>query len=119
MIESPRASDPLVSVLIPCFNNEPHVGEAIESALAQTHPRIEVIVIDDGSSDGSVGVLESFGQRIAWETGPNRGACVARNRAFALSSGEFIQYLDADDRLRPEKISLQLVPLLAGEADFC
>ena len=115
---SPHPAEPLVSVLIPCFNNDAHVGEAIESALAQTHPRVEVIVVDDGSTDRSADVLRSFGDRITWETGPNRGACAARNRAFELSSGEFVQYLDADDRLRPEKVARQLPPLLAGEADL-
>ena len=114
---SAQPAPPLVSVLVPCFNNERHVGEAVESALAQTHPRVEVIVVDDGSSDRSVNVLRGFGDRIRWETGPNRGACAARNRAFALSSGEFVQYLDADDRLRPEKIERQLPPLLSDQAD--
>ena len=115
---SSHPADPLVSVLIPCFNNEPHVAEAVESVLVQTHPRVEVIVVDDGSTDRSADVLRSFGDRITWEAGPNRGACAARNRAFELSSGEFVQYLDADDRLRPEKVARQLPPLLADEADL-
>lgn len=112
---------PLVSVLIPCFNAEKYVGEAIESALAQTHPNVEVVVVDDGSTDGSAEVIGAFGDRITAEFGPNRGACAARNRALTLSHGEFIQFLDADDLLRQNKVARQLPHLLDGVADlvFC
>ena len=79
----------------------------MESALNQTHRPIEVIVVDDGSTDSSLEVLRSFGGSIILETGPNRGGNAARNRAFALSSGEYIQYLDADDYILPEKIERQ------------
>ncbi len=102
---------PLVSIIIPSFNAAKFVGEAIESALAQTYPHVEVVVIDDGSTDESVEVLRSFGEAIRWETGPNRGACAARNRGLELANGEVIQFLDADDLLYPEKIERQL-PLL-------
>ncbi|HTQ41039.1 MAG TPA: glycosyltransferase [Pirellulales bacterium] len=111
-------NEPLVSILIPCFNAEKYVGEAIESALAQTYPRIEVVVVDDGSTDGSLDVIRSFGRRIRCETGPKRGACAARNQALRLSGGEFIQFLDADDLLEPMKIAMQLPMLLADEADI-
>lgn len=113
--------NPLVSVLIPCFNAERFVGEAIESALSQTWRNIEVIVVDDGSTDRSVEILRSFGERIRFSAGANRGACSARNQAFQMSSGEFIQYLDADDALLPQKIERQLPMLIDGSADvvFC
>jgi glycosyltransferase involved in cell wall biosynthesis len=101
---------PLVSIVIPCWNGEAFVGEAIESALAQTWPNIEVIVVDDGSTDGSVDVIRCFGERVRWETGPNRGACAARNRGVALARGELIQFLDADDVLMPEKLA-RMVPV--------
>lgn len=78
---------PLVSIIIPCYNAADYVGEAIESALAQTYSPTEVIVIDDGSTDGSLDLLRSFGDRIRWETGPNRGACTARTRGLALAMG--------------------------------
>ncbi len=93
----------------------------MESALAQTYSHVEVIVVDDGSTDGSVRVLESFDERIKFEAAPNRGACAARNRALAMSRGEFIQFLDADDVLLPEKIERQLPFLISGQADlvFC
>lgn len=100
-------SEPLVSIVIPCYNAAGTVGEAIESALAQTYSQTEVIVIDDGSTDDSIRVLESHDGRIRWETGPNRGACAARNRGIELAQGEFIQFLDADDLLEPTKIQIQ------------
>ena len=106
------------SILIPCYNGEKFVAEAIESALGQTHSHVEVVVVDDGSTDNSVEVLKSFGDRIIFEAGPNRGACVARNRAFELSSGEYIQFLDADDKLDPRKLELQLPLLINDQADM-
>jgi glycosyltransferase involved in cell wall biosynthesis len=109
---------PLISILIPCFNAEKFVGEAIESALAQTHPNVEVVVVDDGSTDNSVEVIRSFGDRVIAEFGPNRGACAARNRALALSRGQYVQFLDADDLLFPHKIERQLPILERNEADF-
>ncbi len=103
---------PVISIIIPCYNGERLVAEAIESALGQTYPQTEVIVIDDGSTDRSLDVIKSFGDRIRHETGPNRGACAARNRGIELAQGEVIQFLDADDVLFPHKIERQLPPLL-------
>ena len=99
---------PLVSILIPCHNAEKWVAEAIASSLAQTWPEKEVLVVDDGSTDQSLQVIRSFGDRIHWETGPNRGGNVARNRLLKLARGEWLQYLDADDYLLPEKIERQI-----------
>ena len=98
----------LVSILIPCFNAEDWIGTAIESALHQSHPDCEVIVVDDGSTDASLRVIRSFGDAIRFETGPNRGGNTARNRLLELSQGEWLQYLDADDYLLPDKIANQL-----------
>jgi glycosyltransferase involved in cell wall biosynthesis len=98
----------LVSILIPCFNAERRVAEAIESALGQTWPEKEIIVVDDGSQDRSLDVIKSFGKRIRWETGPNRGGNMARNRLLALARGEWLQYLDSDDYLLPLKIQRQV-----------
>jgi glycosyltransferase involved in cell wall biosynthesis len=98
----------LVSILIPCFNAECRVAEAIESALGQTWPEKEIIVVDDGSQDRSLEVIKSFGKRIRWETGPNRGGNMARNRLLELARGEWLQYLDSDDYLLPLKIQRQV-----------
>ena len=90
---------PLVSVIIPCWNAEKWVARAIQSVLDQDYPQKEIIVIDDGSTDSSLEIIKSFGDKIRWETGPNRGACPARNRGLALATGKYIQFLDADDYL--------------------
>ena len=95
---------PFVSILIPCFNAERWIGIAIESALAQTWRMREIIVIDDGSTDGSREIIRSFGDRIRFEARPNRGGNATRNQLLALSRGDWLQYLDADDYLLPEKI---------------
>lgn len=105
-------SRPLVSIIIPCFNAAPYVGEAIESALRQTYKPTEVIVVDDGSTDDSLTVIRSFEGRIRWETGPHRGASAARNRGLSLSQGEFIQFLDSDDVLVQNKIEIQVERLI-------
>jgi glycosyltransferase involved in cell wall biosynthesis len=97
-----------VSILIPCHNSERWVAQTIESALAQTWAETETIVIDDGSTDGSLEIVRSFGKRIRWESGPNRGANAARNRLLELARGEWLQYLDADDYLLPDKVARQI-----------
>lgn len=97
-----------VSIIIPCFNAERWLGEAIESCLSQTHGPLEIIVVDDGSVDGSVQIIKSFGARVRWVSGPNHGGNYARNKGCALSNGDYIQFLDADDYLLPDKISSQL-----------
>jgi len=110
-----KSNNPLVSTIIPCYNSSRYVAEAIQSALDQTYEHKEVVVIDDGSTDGSLDVIRSFGDRIRWESGPNRGACAARNRGLELARGKLIQFLDADDLLHPEKLK-RMVPL-AEQAD--
>ncbi|OYP34106.1 glycosyltransferase family 2 protein [Rhodopirellula sp. MGV] len=99
---------PLVSIVIPCFNAERYIGKTLESALSQDYPNCEVIVVDDGSTDGSLGVVEGFSGRVRVERQENCGGCVARNRGLSFASGEWVQFLDADDALRSNKISLQL-----------
>jgi Glycosyl transferase family 2 len=102
---------PKVSILIPCYNAERWVAQAIQSALDQTYPNKEVIVVDDGSSDCSLEVIKSFSDRIRWETQLNHGGNAARNRLLELSTGDWIQYLDADDYLQPDKIEQQIQAL--------
>ena len=106
-----------VSILIPCYNAEQWVGHAIQTALDQTWPDKEVIVVDDGSTDRSLEIIRSFRNQIRWETGPNQGGNVARNRLLELASGEWLQYLDADDYLQPNKIEGQLRGSYTSSAD--
>ncbi|MEL6786399.1 MAG: glycosyltransferase [Cyanobacteria bacterium J06607_15] len=108
----------LVSVIIPCFNAEQWLDEAIDSVLAQTYAPIEVIVIDDGSSDRSLSIIQSYGDQLIWRTQENQGANAARNLGFAIASGTYIQYLDADDYLLPDKIAQQVEHLQSNKADF-
>jgi glycosyltransferase involved in cell wall biosynthesis len=96
-----------ISIIIPCFNAERWVGEAIESCLAQSHPPDEIIVVDDGSTDGSADAISRFGDRVRYVHQANAGGCRARNVGFALSTGAFIQFLDADDFLLPGKLEHQ------------
>jgi glycosyltransferase involved in cell wall biosynthesis len=100
---------PLVSVLIPCFNAEKWLTQTIESVLNQTWKNIEIIIVDDGSSDNSFTIAKSFeSDKIKVISQVNSGASAARNRAFQESQGDFIQYLDADDLLAPDKIERQV-----------
>ena len=100
---------PLVSILIPAHNSERWLPETLASALAQTWHRKEVIVVDDGSRDGTAAVAKAFAsQGVKVVTIPNSGASAARNHAFSLSRGDYIQWLDADDLLAESKIEAQL-----------
>jgi glycosyltransferase involved in cell wall biosynthesis len=99
---------PLVSILIPCYNAERWIAQAIESALAQTWLEKEIIIVDDGSTDRSLEIIQQFDRRIHWETGLNRGGNSARNRLLELARGEWLQYLDADDFLLPDKLAQQV-----------
>jgi GT2 family glycosyltransferase len=122
MNTSPAAgSTPLVTVVIPCFNAERYVAEAVESALAQTHPAVEVVAIDDASSDRTLDVLRGFGARIRVEAnGTSLGPAAARNRGLELARGEFVQFLDADDVLAPAKVSACLAAFDADtDVVFC
>src|SRR5690606_31722168 len=100
-------SMPKVSILIPCYNAERWIGSAIQSALDQTYSDVEVIIVDDGSKDKSVEAIRKFDGEVRWETGPNRGGNPTRNRLLELATGEFLQYLDADDYLLPDKVEKQ------------
>jgi glycosyltransferase involved in cell wall biosynthesis len=93
---------PLVSVVVDNYNYEPYVAAAIESALAQTHPRLEVIVVDDGSTDGSWSVIEGYADRVRAIRKPNGGQASALNAGYEASNGEIVIFLDADDFLDPD-----------------
>ena len=102
-----RREEPLVSVIIPCYNQARYLGEAIESVLAQTHARLEVIVIDDGSLDDVAGVAARF-PKVRYVRQPNGGLSAARNTGIRESHGEYLVFLDADDRLLPDALRIGL-----------
>lgn len=102
-------SEPLVSILIPCHNAAQWLAQTLESALAQTHPHCEVIVVDDGSTDTSSEVAARFASRgVRLFRQPQSGAAAARNAAITHARGDYFQFLDADDLLHPDKIARQL-----------
>jgi glycosyltransferase involved in cell wall biosynthesis len=103
---------PLVSILIPAYNAQEWLAGTIESALAQTWPHKEIVVVDDGSKDNTLAVARQFTSRgVIVVMQKNSGAAAARNKAYSVSQGDFIQWLDADDLLAPEKIEKQLEAL--------
>jgi len=100
---------PLVSILVPAFNAQEWIADALRSAVAQTWERREIIVVDDGSTDQTFAVAQQFEShevRVVHQA--NQGAAATRNRAFSLSRGDYIQWLDADDVLAPDKITKQM-----------
>lgn len=101
-----------VSVIIPCYNVEDWIGTSLRSALEQTHADLEIIVVDDGSTDGTVARVEELmhlrPDRITLLRGDHAGACAARNKGLRAATGTWLQFLDADDRLLPDKIAGQV-----------
>jgi len=108
---------PKVSVVIPTYNRRAYLTEAIDSVLAQTYADYEVIVVDDGSTDGTRQLLdERYDDRIRYLWQENQGESVARNRGIALATGEYIALLDSDDVWLPDRLMKQ-VPILDAEPD--
>jgi glycosyltransferase involved in cell wall biosynthesis len=109
---------PLVSILIPAYNAAEWIADTIASAQAQTWPRKEIIVVDDGSRDDTLATARRFASRdVAVVAQENAGASAARNRALALCQGDYIQWLDADDLLTPDKIDKQMAAREQGCTD--
>lgn len=108
---------PLVSILIPAYNVEDWIAETIQSAINQTWSRREIIVVDDGSTDATAAVARRFASKetVVVST-QNEGAAAARNKALRLCQGDYIQWLDADDLLAPDKIERQLAALPDGSS---
>jgi glycosyltransferase involved in cell wall biosynthesis len=99
----------VVSILIPAYNAQGSIADTIQSALAQTWPWKEIIVLNDGSSDQTLKIAQSFAsEKVLVVTQQNQGAAAARNEAFSLCQGEYIQWLDADDVLSADKIARQM-----------
>jgi glycosyltransferase involved in cell wall biosynthesis len=109
---------PLVSILIPNHNRCEYLGDCLESALGQSYPNIEVIVIDDGSTDDSLVVLERYKKNIQLISTSNQGAAAARNIGISNAKGKFIAFLDSDDTWALDKISLQIDRILKTDCDL-
>lgn len=100
---------PLVSILIPAFNAQEWIADTLRSAIAQTWEQKEIIIVDDGSTDQTLTVARQFkSNSVRIVTQENQGAAATRNKAFSLSQGDYIQWLDADDLLAPDKIATQM-----------
>jgi glycosyltransferase involved in cell wall biosynthesis len=105
-----------VSVVIPVYNGQAFIGRAIDSVLRQSHPAREIIVVNDGSVDATLAVLQGYGERVTVITTPNRGVSSARNTGIAACTSRFIAFLDADDEWVDTKLACQLAWLAAHPA---
>jgi glycosyltransferase involved in cell wall biosynthesis len=113
-------TSPLISCIVPVFNGERYLGETLESILAQTYRPLEIIVVDDGSTDGTARVAAAYGDQISYLYQPNAGHGAARNRGLEAARGEYVAFLDADDLWDPRKLALQAARFEASaELDAC
>jgi len=111
---------PLISCIVPVFNGERYLREALDSILAQTYRSLEVIVADDGSTDSTATVVTSYGCRIRYFRQINQGPAAARNLGLHIARGDYMAFLDADDLWHSEKLERQLTRFLArAELDYC
>ncbi|MGD2069080.1 MAG: glycosyltransferase family A protein [Gemmatimonadota bacterium] len=111
---------PLISCVVPSFDSEGYVAEALESILDQTWRPLEVIVVDDGSTDGTCDVVRSFGDPVRLLTQETAGPAATRNRGLKAARASFVAFLDADDLWHPEKLERQMARLGARpELDYC
>ncbi len=108
-------SGPLVSVIMPLYNKRLYVGSSIESVKKQTYPNWELIIVDDGSTDGSAELVPQDDRRIRLLRQPNRGPGAARNRGFQMASGDYIAFIDADDCYYPFKLEKEMDLLWNGK----
>jgi glycosyltransferase involved in cell wall biosynthesis len=104
LIANPNA---LISVIIPVYNGAMFLAAALESVLGQTYQTVEIVVVDDGSTDDTVAVVRQFGNAVCYLYQPNGGPAAARNTGIAAATGEFIAFLDHDDQWTPAKLTLQ------------
>lgn len=105
---------PLVSVIMPVYNAQKYVAEALEGLLNQTYKNIEIICINDGSTDGSLEVLQSYGDAIVLiNSEKNEGIAATRNKGIAVAQGEFLAFADADDVSEPERVEAQIASFTA------
>src|SRR5690606_19821926 len=107
-------NNPLVSAVVPVYNGERYIAEALRSILAQQYRPLEIIAVDDGSTDGSTAIIQSFPE-VRYIGGPNRGVAQPRNTGIAEAQGEFIAFLDQDDQWTPDKLMCQIGYMLEHE----
>jgi len=110
-VPDPSDAVPLVSVVIAAFDAERTLGETLDSVLAQDHPALDVVVVDDGSTDATADLARSYGAPVRTLTQPHRGLGAAQNRGIAAATGEYLSFIDADDLWVPDKTSRQLALL--------
>ncbi|PBB40626.1 glycosyl transferase family 2 [Mesorhizobium sp. WSM3866] len=111
-LENPGGA-PRVSLVVPAYNGTDYIGETIESLLAQDYPDLEITVIDDGSTDDTSAVVSSFGAKVKLHRQANAGQSAAMTKGWAMSSGEVLGYVSADDRLRPAAVRRCVEELIA------
>ena len=104
---------PLLTVIMPVYNGEKFIRDALESVFAQTYSNIEVIVVDDGSTDGTADIVRSYGDRIRYIHQENAGPTIARNTGIAAANGELLAFIDSDDLWVPERLAIQYAALIA------
>jgi hypothetical protein len=100
--DAPDTATPLVSIVIPCYNSARYLAESLESAVAQSYPKIEIIVVDDGSSDATSSIAQSYPVKYIYQE--NSGISAARNAGTLRSKGKYLVFLDSDDRLLPTAV---------------
>jgi glycosyltransferase involved in cell wall biosynthesis len=100
-----------VSVIIPAYNGDRYIGKAIDSVLQQSYHDYEIIVVDDGSSDRTSQIVQSYGSKVQYRSQQNQGVAAARNRGLEVAQGEYIAFLDQDDFFLPNKLALQVALL--------
>jgi len=114
------AMNPLISCIVPTYNGERYVHEAIDSILAQTYRPIEIVVIDDGSTDGTRARVDQYGTQVRYCWEANVGPPAARNAGLREARGEMVAFLDGDDLWHPEKLERQMARFAARpELDYC
>ena len=110
----------LISSIVPVFNGEQYLKEALDSIRAQTYRPLEIIVADDGSTDGTAAVVAGYGEQVRYLFQPNAGPAAARNLGLNAAQGEFVAFLDHDDLWHPEKLARQMARFQARpDLDLC